>query len=276
MFIHDSHYRQSRALSYLQMSYPFGPVDNLPGEYPGSMGPWSKILANWIQPIVITSDGTYTARPSTTAADYYQINLGPEGEYLILEYRIPVDYDINFYDNGGLIIWHIDQLADMAQSGAGQGKAGFPGQDGWPENGNHYRVAIVQRDGLYEIEQGINIGDGGDLFLPGDLLGPSSTFPNTASYQGGNIAQSGITITVDSMDDLGLTFTVTGTGIQGDVERDVEPPSGNSNVATGSASNGSGSNDSGSNSGGSNTSSSQSRSSNSLSSLLLLVCVLIS
>lgn len=199
------------------MAFPFGPVVGLPGDFPGSMGPWSKLMAGWIEPIIITEDGTYTASPSIDSPDYYQVNLGPEGEYLILEYRVPVGFDVNFYDNGGLIIWHIDQLAPMATTGAGQGTAGFPGQDGWPENGNHYRVAILPRDGLYEIEQGINIGDGGDLFLPGDSLGPTTTYPNTASYQGGVVAQTGITITVDNADESGLTFTVTGIGGSGGV-----------------------------------------------------------
>lgn len=193
------------------MSNPFGPISG-PGDAPGSMGPFSKMLADWMKPIDITSDGTYTASPSTTAPDYYRIGLGPSDEYLILEYRVPVSFDANFFGSGGLIIWHIDRQAE------GQAKRGFPGQSGWPQNGNHYMVAIAQKDGLYEIEQGINIGDEGDLFIPGDSLGPNTdgnTYPNTDSYQGGNIVPSGITITVESMDIAGLTFTVAGMGTGG-------------------------------------------------------------
>jgi hypothetical protein len=189
------------------MSNPFGPVTGFNGSLPGSMGPWSKLMAQWIKPILITSNGNYTASPSTTAPDYYRIILGPPNEYLILEYRIPVSFDADFYGSGGLIVWHIDEAAN------GQASRGFPGQAGWPANGNHYRVAIAPHDGLYEIEQGINIGDAGDLFVPGDSLGPNtngSTFPNTDSYQAGNIVPSGITVTVDSMDSSGLTFTVSG------------------------------------------------------------------
>ena len=170
-------------------------------------------MTTWITPIDITSDGTYTASPSTTAPDYYRIGLGPPDEFLILEYRIPVDFDSNFYTSG-LVIWHIDYQANAQTS------PGFPGQSGWPENGNHYRVAIAQKDGLYEIEQGIDIGDEGDIFVVGDSLGPNtdgSTYPNTDSYQGGNIVPSGITITVDSMDDSGLTFTVSGMGTGGTI-----------------------------------------------------------
>ncbi|GKY93006.1 hypothetical protein MPSEU_000269100 [Mayamaea pseudoterrestris] len=192
------------------MSNPFGPLGK-PDEYPGSMGPWSKLMTTWIDPITISSDGTYTASPSTTAPDYYKLVLGPADEFLVLEYRVPVSFDSNFYGSG-LVIWHIDYQAD------GQNNRGYPGQSGWPQNGNHYRVAIAQKDGLYELEQGINIGDIGDIFVPGDSLGPNTdgnTYPNTDSYQGGNIVPSGITITIDSMDDSGLTFTISGLGSDG-------------------------------------------------------------
>ena len=34
--------------------------------------------------------------------------------------------------------------------------------DGWPDNGRHHQIAILQRDGLYQLERGGSIGDGGD------------------------------------------------------------------------------------------------------------------
>ena len=49
--------------------------------------------------------------------------------------------------------------------------AGFPSHldscsgcpsDGWPDNGRHYQIAILQRDGLYQLERGGSIRDGGD------------------------------------------------------------------------------------------------------------------
>lgn len=83
---------------------------------------------------------------------------------------------------------------------------------GWPTNGNHYRVALLQADGLYQLESvytGIP-GDAGDLYGIG---GPavtlsSSTVPNTNTYQNGIVTTTGISITVTSAPGLAMTFHV--------------------------------------------------------------------
>ena len=59
----------------------------------------------------------------------------------------------------------------------------------------------MQADGLYELEKKANRGNAGDLFQPGQSLGPSNDplagpFPNTDSYQAGNLTQTGIKIHV--------------------------------------------------------------------------------
>lgn len=75
---------------------------------------------------------------------------------------------------------------------------GHPDQSGWPENNRHYMVAVLAADEFYDFETGLNRGDGGDVFHEDgrDSLGAStSTWPNTVSYQYGNIQETGITIT---------------------------------------------------------------------------------
>lgn len=62
------------------------------------------------------------------------------------------------------------------------------------------------------MEKAENIGDENDLWLPGMVIGPGDgkTFPNTDSYQGGNIVPTGITIEVVSMNEDELKFNVYG------------------------------------------------------------------
>lgn len=131
--------------------------------------------------------------------DVFRISSGyAENEFLLIENRqpIPGDYDELFYEPGGLVIYHIDENS-FDTSTFGNFPRGGPFQPDWPENGLHYPVAVVQRDGLYELEQGINIGHADDVYIPGsDALGPGDegSFPNTDSYAFGNIQGTGLTI----------------------------------------------------------------------------------
>ena len=200
------------------MGYPYG--HNGDGNYPGHLSTWSKLEAEWAQPEEITQDGFYTLRPLETSSDGYQIMLG-RSEYLLLENRQRLEFD-RYLFGSGLAIYHIDDNMDR------QGSAGYPGYPGWPENGKHYRVAMLQKDGRYDLEHDINIGDAGDLWLPGDVLGPgrnNTVFPNTDSYCRTRthlciISESGITITVLPPDsELSVVFQVSGLG-EGDASDD--------------------------------------------------------
>jgi hypothetical protein len=97
---------------------------------------------------------------------------------------------------GGLAIYHIDENVPFERVNS----QGYPGQYGWPGNGNHYYIALLQADGLYDLDKGINRGDYGDLFRDGGVLGPSVSsygpYPNTDSYAyGKGVRRTGITIT---------------------------------------------------------------------------------
>jgi hypothetical protein len=92
-----------------------------------------------------------------------------------------------------------------------QTKRGYPGHPNWPAD--HYRVAVLQADGNYDIEKGVNLGDEFDIFTTNMTLGPGpDVWPNTDSYQGSQY-QTGIKITV--VTEPGFVMIIKVEGIQG-------------------------------------------------------------
>jgi hypothetical protein len=132
-----------------------------------------------------------------------------EEEYLLIENRQPIGYDSQMWE-GGLLIWHIDDNVEN------NNEAGFPQQSGWPENGLHYRVAVLGADRKYHLERGINAGDHGDFWVKGHELLPGpleskakdfSMYPNSNSYTNG---PTGIRITDISPSRHSMLFKVKG------------------------------------------------------------------
>ena len=154
--------------------------------YPPHFSPWSKINLGWVSPTVISAPGTYSLQQAEDTAAVYRIDHGyPNGEYLLIENRQPIGFDAAM-TQGGLTIWHIDD-------NAGYNTQGFPGQvPPWPTNGAHYRVALLQADGEYDLEWGRNRGDADDVWHAAgvdEING--TTLPSTDTYQGGTINPTG-------------------------------------------------------------------------------------
>jgi M6 family metalloprotease-like protein len=142
---------------------------------------WSKIRLGWVAPTVISAPGLYGIDQLETSAQAYRIDYGyPAGEYLLIENRQPAGIETAI-PQGGLCIYHVDEQAEDETEG-------YPGQSGWPQNGNHYRVALLQADGNYDLEKGNNRGDAGDVYhAAGTFEISPATVPDTHAYQGGNI-----------------------------------------------------------------------------------------
>jgi hypothetical protein len=156
---------------------------------PPHFSAWCKILLGWTSPYEPIDAANYFLSEAEVFPHAAKITRGfPPGEYLLVENRQPVGLDRDI-PQGGLAIWHIDENVGSTNNT----QEGFPGQPGWPGNGNHYKVALLQADGNYDLERTGHAnangrGDGGDLYRAGgrDKLGVSTT-PNTDSYQGGVI-----------------------------------------------------------------------------------------
>jgi M6 family metalloprotease-like protein len=191
--------------SYSVMSDAWGQAGD--STFPGHLDPWSKIQLGWVTPKEITSNGNYEMGPSETTPDIYIIDAPyPDGEYLLIENRQPLHFDSMLW-TGGALIWHIDDSVPLNTN------AGGPYQPGWPQNGNHYRVALVQADGLFELEQAINKGHAADFYKGGMSLGPgqgNAVFPNTDAYKNGRIIKTNIELSNFVKLGLSVDFTVSG------------------------------------------------------------------
>ena len=171
--------------------------------HPPNFSAWCKQQLGWVSPQVI-SPGTFNALQVNTNQSIFRINFNyPPGEYLLIENRQPVGFE-NIMPQGGLFVWHIDEGKGGNQS------EGFPGQPGWPENGNHYKVALLQADGEYGLEHGSSGGDFGDPYrAPFATLLGNATVPNTHRYQDGDVSPTGNTITAISTSSSTMSFTYT-------------------------------------------------------------------
>lgn len=171
--------------------------------HPPHFSAWSKIQLGWVTPTVITTPGVYNAPQVETNATVYRIDQGfPSNEYLLIENRQPVGLE-SVMPQGGLAIYHIDD-------NTAHNNQGFPTQAGWPENGNHYRVALLQADGAYQLERGgFGRGDLGDVYHADgiNLLTPATT-PNTDAYQSGSVIYTGNSITNIAASSANMSFQV--------------------------------------------------------------------
>ena len=163
-------------------------------EPPPLMSAWSKIQLGWISPALLSAPGNYPIDDSLSSSLVYKVvDNYPADEYLLIENRKRYDNQGQVADNvptgDGMVIFHIDDTAEYNTEG-------YPGQGGWPANGNHYRVAVLQADGDYDLERGNNRGDSGDAYRASgvDAIGPATT-PSTDAYQFNNSGPTGHEIT---------------------------------------------------------------------------------
>jgi hypothetical protein len=121
------------------------------------------VRLGWSEPQRILP-GAYVAPQAETSAVAYMIDSGyPSGEYLLVENRQPVGLD-GALPQGGLAIWHVDEGKGSFSNDDPNNDEGYPGQSGWPGNANHYRVAMLQADGTFDMDHGFDRGDSADVY----------------------------------------------------------------------------------------------------------------
>ncbi len=162
------------------------------GKYPAPLCAWVKVELGWVNPTLISEAGTYTIEASNTSSQVYKIKHGyGADEYLLIENRT------NTNGKGGLAIYHIDESAQLTEEG-------YPGDGVWPAK--HYKVALKQADGEYDLEKG-KLGDLGDYYSSATQseLGPD-TVPSSDSYDNGVLKRTGVRIYDISVAGQTMTF----------------------------------------------------------------------
>ena len=152
---------------------------------PPHLSAWSKIQLGWASPTIISTPGFFSLSESERDDDIYRIDTGfLADEYLLVENRQPIGFESTM-PQGGVVVWHIDERK------LGNQESAYPGSAHWPDA--HYKVAVLQADGNYDLERNANRGDSGDPYVSGDAI-DSTTTPSTHAYQRGRLVDTGISL----------------------------------------------------------------------------------
>ena len=124
---------------------------------PCHMTAWSKEALGWANVTTLAPDadlGVITLDPVETSGDIIRIDAGDgSGDYLLLENRQPLGFDVNLF-SPGLLVWQIDE--DMvATRWVSNSMNSLPGRMG---------VWLRQGDGENDLALGTQRGDDGDPF----------------------------------------------------------------------------------------------------------------
>jgi M6 family metalloprotease-like protein len=159
---------------------------------PTHMSAWCKSHLGWLTPNPIAPGNGLLLQNIEDHAEVALVDSGfPNGEYLLLENKKATAFDSAIPEDG-LIAWHIDETKGILGFNNVNNEEGYPGQSGWPGNANHYRVALLQADGDYDLENDSGRGDSGDIFTDSAVDELSAvTTPDTDAYQTGNILVNG-------------------------------------------------------------------------------------
>ncbi len=169
---------------------------NYGGLRPAHMDAYCKIESGFAIPQVVTCNQDSVVIPSVEYSPViYKLwrNGSPGTEYFLAENRMLSGFDNNlpWY---GLVVYHIDETIPHNNN------QWYPGHTSY----GHYKVAVEQSDGEWQMEQNINAGDWGDPYpgLPYVRTFNDTTVPDTKDY---NFASTYVAI--ENVSDPGDTMT---------------------------------------------------------------------
>jgi immune inhibitor A len=146
------------------------------GRTPSHMDAYCRIQSGFVTPQIVTQNQDSVLIPNVTYNPIiYKLwqNGLPGTEYFLVENRLQSGFDSHLPWHG-LLIYHVDETMPNNNN------QWYPGHTG----PYHYKVAVEQSDGLWQLEQNSNSGNSGDPY-PGTPNQPAyndTTVPDTKDY----------------------------------------------------------------------------------------------
>lgn len=146
-------------------------IDRMGGS-PSEFDAWSKMFLQWVDPILARDSEEYHLNPSHDGEALIVFKNGDDSlkEYFLVEYRKREAFDA-FLPGEGVLIYHVDDTI------ANNKCEWSPGM----EPSKHYKVALEQSDGRWDLELKTNRGDETDPWREGMAFMPNST-PSSNYY----------------------------------------------------------------------------------------------
>jgi M6 family metalloprotease-like protein len=177
--LYDTDY-SSLGLGYWSlMSFGMWNGPMMMGGSPSHLDAWSRIEATFIAPDNVFQDMPgFLIGPVELSPQIWRMwtNGAYGNEYFLVENRQLIGFD-SFLPGSELLVYHIDDNVNTWNN-----NEWYPGYTAF----GHYRIALEQADGLWHLEQNINMGDPTDPY-PGAMgvtfFDPVS-WPNSDDYNG--------------------------------------------------------------------------------------------
>ncbi|HEX6376559.1 MAG TPA: M6 family metalloprotease domain-containing protein [Allosphingosinicella sp.] len=145
--------------------------DNDSPHSPSHMSAWEKEFLGWVRPTSVGADvATARLHPIEQHPEAFKIALNND-EYYLIEYRRKIGFDRSL-PGSGLLVWKVNQrvVTEGLRNNKVNGDATNKG------------VALIEADGLDELDRRLSRGDFGDMFRGRDhrLLFDASGHPASA------------------------------------------------------------------------------------------------
>jgi M6 family metalloprotease-like protein len=119
----------------------------------------------WVRVVDVHNTRTVVLEADGDAVVRHRNPVDPR-EYFVVEARSDQAVgNAAFPAHLGLLIWHIDERVPLTVANTHPQRLSTA----------HYRVSIEQADGVFDLEENVNAGDFGDIYLPGRVFDRWST-----------------------------------------------------------------------------------------------------